>query len=166
MSMRPSAMAEVADLRRRLADAEARLRRMPVRFGRGGSGGGVIATPVWQVYDGPLLTYLNCMGIVRRSDSVLASELPAGTGGTSGQTVLVPAWPSHPTLPAGMGVVRQINSAEEVYAFVLNDARQGVASPDLIAGQIVLGAGWVDLDVPSGGVTYRYACLIPASGWW
>ena len=166
MSLTPREMADMADLQRRLADAEARLRRMPVRFGRGGSGGsGAAATPIWQVFDGTLLTYINAPGIVRRTDTVLASEFPAGSGGTSGDTVEVPAWPSHPTLPSGVGVLRQVN-ADGVYAFVVNDARQTVAGPDLVVGEIVLSAGTVDLDVLSGGVTYRYVCHIPAPGWW
>ena len=125
------------------------------------AGGGDVAAPnIYTIQGNNSIPGTGELGIVKRTDTVLASEMPAGVGGTG--IVTMPAYPIPLGLPDGVGVGLRLTTGNE-YAFILLDSRSFVNS-DVFAGQRVGIGGQVNLDVVVGPVTYRYACLVPNSG--
>ena len=129
-------------------------------------GGGAAATPspLYQVIGGNALTYLGKQGIVRRTDTVLGSELPAGTGGASGDIIVISANSTPAGLPNGVGVAQ--NLVTGAYVFVVLDATTSASMPDLVRDDILQSTSSINLDRVVSGVTYRYVCFKPFAGWW
>lgn len=100
-------------------------------------------------------------GILRRTDTVAASEMPNGSGGSPGDTVIVPAFPLLANLPNGVGV--GVSPYDGSYAYLLNDARTNFPG-DLPLNRRTDVASSVNLDKTAGGVTYRYICWLVAVG--
>lgn len=122
-----------------------------------------LPTGLWMTVGGNLLTYLGTDGIVRRLDTVAASELPDGIGGPG--IVTVPADPNAVGLPNGVGVARRIDA--DIYTWVLLDSTTPSTIPDLQGfADMFLVAATVTLDKVVGGTTYRYNLVRPVSGWW
>lgn len=142
----------IRELAGRVEQIDRLTRRIPSRF----TGGGALAPiPYFSILGGNTLLAPARTGIVYRSDTVAASELPNGVG--SG-LVQVPAWPIPSSLPDGVGVARRVGSAE--YYFVLNDSTNlaGVAY-DLLSGQSLFGYATFVMDKISGADTYRYTFI-------
>ena len=153
---------ERQELLGRIAKLEQLTRRVPSRFA---GGGGTTIPTIYVVAGGNALNagsgYAFAAGILRRTDTVLVSELPVGSGGSPGDTVTVPAWPIPTGLPLGIGVAQaQFGGA---YIFVVNDSRSNFPG-DLPIGRRVWVGSPVNLDKVSGGITYRYVCYQIATG--
>ena len=99
-------------------------------------------------------------GIARRTDLVTAAEFPAGSGGSPGDTVVVPAWPMPTGLPMGVGV--GISPWDGSYVYLLNDSRANWPG-DLPLGRRVYVSTTITFDLP-GSVTYRYPCKLVVAG--
>lgn len=100
------------------------------------------------------------LGIQKRTDTVLGSEMPAGTGGNSGDTIAIAASPSITGVPNGVGLAIRLGTTNG-YVWVINDVRSPFAG-DLGAGQRMTSGGLqVNLDKVVSGITYRYVCEIP-----
>lgn len=142
----------------RIEALERLTRRIPSRFVGGGSSD---PTALYRIIAGNVLPSIPGLGIARRTDTVLGSELPAGVG--TG-VVLVPANPGAVGLPNGVGVAQRVDDGS--YVWVLNDATLATSTPDLQYGDIIEQATVKNLDKVVGADTYRYVCLQPISGWW
>lgn len=146
---------ERQELLGRIARMEQLTRRIPSRF----AGGGASAVPnLFRIQGGNTIPGCQTVGIQKRTDTVLGSELPAGSGGTG--VVIMPAFPIPVGLPNGVGVARRETSND--YVFALNDATSG-GTFDLPAGQPCTGYTTVNLDRVVGPITYRYVCFIVAA---
>ena len=148
--MNADAQNEKRLLESRIQELERVVRRIPSRF----AGGSSITLPYFTILGGNTLVAPIAAGIIYRSDTVNVSELPAGSGGTG--IVTMPAWPIPAGLPNGVGVCRQIGTAN--YFFVLLDSTNvaGV-NYDLRVGRGMFGYANFNMDVVVGAVTYRYA---------
>lgn len=127
-------------------------------------GGGAVATApaIYVIQGNNALPGSAQVGIAKRSDAVAASELPVPTitpTPVSGDTVIVPAFPAPAPLPNGIGIAVQMFTG--TYVFVCLDSRSGVGY-DLFAGNQFFSGGTVNIDLVSGGITYRYVCHVPA----
>ena len=129
-----------------------------------GGGAATTPSPLYQVLGGNALTYLGKQGIVRRTDTVLGSELPAGTGGASGDIIVISANSTPAGLPNGVGVAQ--NLVTGAYVFVVLDATTSASMPDLVRDDILQSTSSINLDRVVSGVTYRYVCFKPFAGWW
>lgn len=147
------ALAEIDAMKQRLA-------MVPSTF----VGEGASSSPLFQILGGNTITYLGKQGIARRTDAVAGSELPVGTGGVSGDTIIVPANPIPVGLPNGVGVA--LNVVTGIYSFVVLDSTTSAATPDLIRDDIIESIATLNLDKVSSGITYRYVCIRPVPGWW
>ena len=149
-------------LEARIQALEQLTRRIPSRFAGGGS---VASPPIYFIFGGNVLPSSGgstlVSGIARRTDSVLASELPNGTGGSSGDTVIVPAWPIPASMPLGTGVGKNVFTNK--FAFLLNDAN-GAFPGDMPINRKAYVGGTINLDKVSGGITYRYVFSIILQG--
>lgn len=126
-------------------------------------GGGASAPPAIYVIQGNnVLPGSAQIGIAKRTDAVLASELPVPTitpTPSSGDTVTVPAFPAPTPLPNGVGIATQMFTG--AYVFVLLDSNSFIGW-DIFAGQQIFSGGTKTLALVSGGVTYNYVCQVPA----
>jgi hypothetical protein len=157
---------EVADLRRQLARMTSQMQRLEAAsrqtWGFAPTGGGAAsAPPVYLILGNNALPGSGQVGIAKRTDAVLASELPVPAitpTPNTGDTVTVPAFPAPSPLPNGLGVATQFfNNA---YVFVLLDNRSAIGY-DLFAGNNFISGGTVTLSKVSAGVTYNYVCQVP-----
>lgn len=128
-------------------------------------GGAVAKSSLYIVTGGNVLTYLNAPGpgIIRRLDTIAASELPNGVAGTG--VIVVPPNASMPGLPNGIGVAQQYDGT--ALTWVILDAGTSAAVPDLIGNNdVILTATTYVFDKVSGPTTWRYNCIRPVAGWW
>lgn len=116
---------------------------------------------LYMVVGGNILPSGQTVGVARRTDAVAGSEMPAGTGGSSGDTLIQPAYPFPAGLPLGVGVGQHVFTL--AYAFLLIDNHTTFAS-DLPLGRRAFTGTTVNLDKIVGGVTYRYPCYLVISG--
>ena len=142
----------------RLAAMEAASRRVPARWQRNANP----TPPLYFVVGGTVLPSGQTIGLVRRSDTVAGSEMPAGTGGSSGDILPQPAFPFPSGLPNGIAIGQ--NVATLAYAFILCDARTTYASNVPMGHRLYCGAN-VILDKVVSGVTYRYICLLAVAAY-
>lgn len=147
-------------LEKRIEELERTIRRIPSRFA--GGGGPTQTPPLYFIAGGNLLVSGLTVGILKRTDTVAGTELPVGTGGAPGDTVTVLANPIPANLPAGVGV--GIHCITGAYSFLLLDSRASYVS-DLPLNRRCYAGGTVNLDRVSGGITYRYACLLILAGY-
>jgi hypothetical protein len=120
-------------------------------------GGGAAPPALYLVIGGKPLPDWGADGGKRKTSALTAADLPAGTGGSPGDTVIVPPTPIPPGLPDGICVAALISTGES--AWILCDSTSYVAS-DLIQGdRVVVTQALVVFDKVSGGVTYRYNVL-------
>lgn len=147
-------------LESRIQDLEQLTRRIPSRFA--GGGGASSTPPLYFIAGGNLLVSGLSVGIVKRTDAVAGTEMPVGTGGAPGDTVTVLANPIPANLPPGVGV--GVHCITGAYSFLLLDSRASYAS-DLPINRRAYAAGTVNLDRVSGGITYRYVCLLIMAGY-
>jgi hypothetical protein len=144
----------VGELEEQVRQLTERLRMVPSTF----AGGGDVAEPaVYIVIGGKTLADWGADGGKRKTSALTAGDLPAGTGGSPGETVIVPATPIPPGLPDGICVGALISSGAT--AWILCDSTSYVAS-DLVQGdRVIVSTAPVVYDVSSGGVIYRYNLL-------
>ena len=148
---------ERQELLGRIAKLEQLTRRIPSRFAGGGS---TSAANIFIVQGMNPLPGVGLLGIQKRTDAVLGSEMPAGTGGSSGDTVTVAASPSITSVPLGVGIALRIGSSTD-YVWVINDSNSPF-SGDIGMGQRMSPGGIkINLDKVAGSITYRYACEVP-----
>lgn len=125
-------------------------------------GGGTSSAPAIYIISGNnALPGAGQIGIARRGDAVLASELPVPTitpAPAPGDTVTVPAFPAPSPLPNGVGIGVQLFTG--AYVFVLLDINSTVGI-ELFAGNEITSGGTRTLAKVSGGITYNYVCQIP-----
>ena len=159
---------ETTQLQRQVAELTDRLRQVPSTFVAP-----VNASVLWRVIGGNILLTLGCIGINRRADAVAGSEMPAGTGGSSGDIISMPASSTVPVgLPNGVGIAQSV--ADGSFAWIVLDATNDPATPstNLSVPSLVLNElltllpSTRILDKVVGGVTYRYSCRVPAPGTW
>jgi hypothetical protein len=152
---------DVADLRRQLARMTSQMQRLEAAsrqtWGFAPTGGGAASPPaIYIVAGGKTLTDWGSDGGRRITTALSAAALPPGAGGTPGSTVTISANPIPAGLPDGICVAARVYDGAAV--FVLCDSSSYTLS-DLIQGDVIIvGSTPTNFDVPSGGVTYRYAC--------
>lgn len=144
----------MSSLERQIKNLKAEMSARPIRTA---TRGGVSSLPaLYIVAGGKVLSDWGADGGKRITSALSAASLPPGTGGSPGDTVAVPANPIPSGLPDGIAVASRVADGKSV--FVLVDSTCSITS-DLIQGDLViLGANPSNLDVSSGGVTYRYVC--------
>jgi hypothetical protein len=125
-------------------------------------GGPSVAPELYIVIGNNIIPACTSFGIQKRTDAIIGSELPVGTGGMSGDIVLVPAVASPPTMPNGVGVGKQYGTGN--YIWVILDSNSSYKS-DIPNAKNFVGGGIINLDKVSAGITYRYACHIVFSAW-
>ena len=126
-------------------------------------GGGATAAPELYIAIGNnIIPACTSLGIQKRTDAILGSEFPIGTGGVSGDIVLVPPVASPPTMPNGVGVGKQYGT--NAYVWVILDSNS-TYSVDIPNGKNFVGGATINLDKVSAGITYRYACHVVFSAW-
>lgn len=151
---------ERQELLGRISKLEQLTRRIPSRFAGGGAA--TTAPAIYVIQGNNALPGSAQVGIAKRSDTVISSELPVPVitpTPVSGDTATVPAFPAPSPLPNGIGIAIQMFTG--TYVFVVLDSRSGVGY-DLFAGNQIFSGGTVNIDLLSGGITYRYTCHVPA----
>jgi hypothetical protein len=155
------------ELQRRFNQMESRLAQMERERRQywavpivGGSTG--VAPELYIAIGNNIIPACTSLGIQKRTDAILGSELPVGTGGAPGDTVIVPAVASPPTMPNGVGVGKQYGTNN--YVWIILDSNSSYLF-DVPNGRNMVGGGIVNLDKVSGGITYRYPCHILFSAW-
>jgi hypothetical protein len=111
---------------------------------------------VYVVIGGKTLADWGTDGGKRITSALSASSLPVGTGGSPGDTVIVPANPIPAGLPDGVAVAARISDGAAVFALCDSSA---FVTGDLINGDVVILGESVNFDKVSGGITYRYQIL-------
>ena len=125
-------------------------------------GGGAIAPELYIAIGNNIIPACTSLGIQKRTDAILGSELPVGTGGAPGDIVTVPAVASPPTMPNGVGVGKQYGTNN--YVWMILDSNSTYSS-DIPNMKNVVGGAVINLDKISGGITYRYACHVAYRAW-
>lgn len=146
-------------LEKRIEELERTIRRIPSRF----AGGSAAPAPEqYTVVGVNVLPGMTALGIQRRTDTVLGSEMPVGTGGASGDTVIVAPIPNPIGFPNGVGVAKQFGTS--TYIWVVLDTNSAYYD-DMPAGKNLTGGGTLNLDKVVGSITYRYIVHTVVQAW-
>ncbi len=147
-------------IRRQVAKLAQAVAARPIRTKYGGASSG--ALPLYFITSGTALPSGQTIGLVRRSDAVAGSEMPAGVGGSAGDVLVQSANPIPAGLPDGVCVGQNISDLS--YAFLLCDSNTSYAS-NLPLGRRCFVGTVINLDKVVSSVTYRYPCYLVIAGY-